>query len=170
MNKKTSFVLLALLIIALLSVVAAYVYAQGPGGQGGPGGQMGGMGMMGMGMFGGGTTMEAENGNLYVLTGMTLQLYDTNLKVIAQVDLTQALGEQQQGRMIGRATFTVDADGVYVAMSGRLLKYSASDLSPIGYVELPVQQFQMPQGFQPGGQGGQGSQGGQGGQGFGGQY
>jgi len=169
MNKKTSYGLLALLIIALLSVVAAYVYAQAPGGQGGPGGQMGGMGGMGamMGMFGGGATMEAENGNLYVLTGMTLQLYDTNLKVLAQVDLTQALGEQQQGRMMGRATFKVDADGVYVALSGRLLKYSASDLSPIGYVELPVQQFQMPQGFQPGGQGGQAPQGGQG---FGGQY
>lgn len=168
MSKKTSFVLLALLIIALLSVVAAYVYAQAPGGQGfpgGPGGQMGGMGaMMGMGMFGGGTTMEAENGNLYVLTGTTLQLYDTNLKVLAQVDLAQALGQQQQGRMMGRATFTVDAEGVYVAVGGKLLKYAASDLSPIGYVDLPVQQFQMPQGFQPGGQGGQG------GQGFGGQY
>jgi len=168
MNKKTSFGLLALLIIALLSVVAAYVYAQAPGGQGFPGGQggMGGTGAM-MGMFGGGVTMEAKNGNLYVLTGMTLQLYDTNLKVLAQVDLTQALGEQQPGRTMGRATFAVDAEGVYVAMSGRLLKYSASDLSPIGYVELPVQQFQLPQGFQPGAQGGRG---GQGGQGFGGQY
>jgi hypothetical protein len=67
--------------------------AGGFGGQGGQGGGFGGQGGQGGPMMGGGGgSISADNGNVYVLQGNRVLKLNSDLKIVAQVELPRPMG------------------------------------------------------------------------------